>query len=166
MILFHPSPYISINKGWPRGVSCWTWEQLECGRAWQATTRCATSISCESQQKPSGKYISCEWKVYIVWVANKTPLESFIYIAYCQVLGGGKPYQVAAAACPLLKGVFQKCNNNETYNREVLMVYMKTRSLGALRTPTSRWRPFGPLDFVLRCRSSRSRSRSSRNWGF
>ena len=25
-----------------------------------------------------------------------------------------------------------------------------TRSLGALRAPTSRWRPFGPLDFVLR----------------
>ena len=26
----------------------------------------------------------------------------------------------------------------------------KTRSLGALRPPTSTWRPFGPLDFVLR----------------
>ena len=25
-----------------------------------------------------------------------------------------------------------------------------TRTLGALRAPTSRWRPFGPLDFVLR----------------
>ena len=25
-----------------------------------------------------------------------------------------------------------------------------TRSLGALWAPTSRWRPFGPLDFVLR----------------
>ena len=25
-----------------------------------------------------------------------------------------------------------------------------TRSLGALRVPTSSWRPFGPLDFVLR----------------
>ena len=25
-----------------------------------------------------------------------------------------------------------------------------TRSLGALRAPTSSWRPFGPLDFVLR----------------
>ena len=27
--------------------------------------------------------------------------------------------------------------------------YLITRSLGALRAPTSRWRPFGPLDFVL-----------------
>ena len=27
---------------------------------------------------------------------------------------------------------------------------MTTRSLGALRAPTSSWRPFGPLDFVLR----------------
>ena len=27
---------------------------------------------------------------------------------------------------------------------------IKHRSLGALRAPTSRWRPFGPLDFVLR----------------
>ena len=26
----------------------------------------------------------------------------------------------------------------------------KTRSLGALRASTSSWRPFGPLDFVLR----------------
>ena len=25
-----------------------------------------------------------------------------------------------------------------------------TRSLGALRAPTSSWRPFGPIDFVLR----------------
>ena len=28
--------------------------------------------------------------------------------------------------------------------------YSSTRSLGALRAPTSSWRPFGPLDFVLR----------------
>ena len=27
---------------------------------------------------------------------------------------------------------------------------LPTRSLGALRAPTSSWRPFGPLDFVLR----------------
>ena len=27
--------------------------------------------------------------------------------------------------------------------------YNFTRSLGALRAPTSSWRPFGPLDFVL-----------------
>ena len=27
---------------------------------------------------------------------------------------------------------------------------LDTRSLGALRAPTSRWRPFGPIDFVLR----------------
>ena len=30
------------------------------------------------------------------------------------------------------------------------LYYMETRSLGALRAPTSSWRPFGPLDFVLR----------------
>ena len=28
--------------------------------------------------------------------------------------------------------------------------YDMTRSLGALRAPASSWRPFGPLDFVLR----------------
>ena len=28
--------------------------------------------------------------------------------------------------------------------------YLLTRSLGALRAPTSSWSPFGPLDFVLR----------------
>ena len=28
-------------------------------------------------------------------------------------------------------------------------LYKNTRSLGALRAPTSSWRPFGPLDFVL-----------------
>ena len=28
--------------------------------------------------------------------------------------------------------------------------YLPTRSVGALRVPTSSWRPFGPLDFVLR----------------
>ena len=31
-----------------------------------------------------------------------------------------------------------------------VMTILLTRSLGALRAPTSRWRPFGPLDFVLR----------------
>ena len=29
-------------------------------------------------------------------------------------------------------------------------LYCRTRSLGALRAPTSSWGPFGPLDFVLR----------------
>ena len=33
---------------------------------------------------------------------------------------------------------------------QFLKVISETRSLGALRAPTSRWRPFGPLDFVLR----------------
>ena len=28
-------------------------------------------------------------------------------------------------------------------------ILFHTRSLGALRAPTSSWRPFGPLDFVL-----------------
>ena len=30
------------------------------------------------------------------------------------------------------------------------LLLFATRSLGALRAPTSSWRPFGPLDFVLR----------------
>ena len=30
------------------------------------------------------------------------------------------------------------------------MNYIKTRSLVALRAPTSSWRPLGPLEFVLR----------------
>ena len=39
--------------------------------------------------------------------------------------------------------------------KEILIVileaaYYATRCLGALRAPTSSWRPFGPLDFVLR----------------
>ena len=29
-------------------------------------------------------------------------------------------------------------------------IYSETRSLGALRAPTFSWRPFGPLDLVLR----------------
>ena len=33
---------------------------------------------------------------------------------------------------------------------DYLMIIMMTRSLGALRAPTSSWRPFGPLDFVFR----------------
>ena len=33
---------------------------------------------------------------------------------------------------------------------QVWLNYTNTRSLGALRAPTSSWRPFGPLDFVLR----------------
>ena len=31
--------------------------------------------------------------------------------------------------------------------------YTKTRSLGALRAPNSSWRPFGPLDFILRAQA-------------
>ena len=37
-----------------------------------------------------------------------------------------------------------------TFWSEGVEKYMQTRSLGALRAPTSSWRPFGPLDFVLR----------------
>ena len=31
----------------------------------------------------------------------------------------------------------------------IFKIITYTRSLGALRAPTSSWRPFGPLDFVL-----------------
>ena len=31
----------------------------------------------------------------------------------------------------------------------VFSIILMTRSVGALRAPTSSWRPFGPLDFVL-----------------
>ena len=34
--------------------------------------------------------------------------------------------------------------------RKVYSKYVDTRSVGALWAPTSSWRPFGPLDFVLR----------------
>ena len=36
------------------------------------------------------------------------------------------------------------------HQASALVSILSTRSLGALRAPTSRWRPFGPLDFVLR----------------
>ena len=32
----------------------------------------------------------------------------------------------------------------------LMSIIIRTRSLGALRAPTSSWRPFGPLNFVLR----------------
>ena len=35
-------------------------------------------------------------------------------------------------------------------NTNLQQKLLNTRSLGALRAPTSSWRPFGPLDFVLR----------------
>ena len=35
-------------------------------------------------------------------------------------------------------------------NRNTGLEIFSYRSLGALRAPTSSWRPFGPLDFVLR----------------
>ena len=34
-------------------------------------------------------------------------------------------------------------------HQNVLFALSKTRSVGALRAPTSSWRPFEPLDFVL-----------------
>ena len=37
---------------------------------------------------------------------------------------------------------------NKYYKNNIYYIY--TRSLGALRPPTSSWRPFEPLDFVLR----------------
>ena len=39
--------------------------------------------------------------------------------------------------------------DDDDTNHEDDDIYI-TRSLGALRAPTSSWRPFGPLDFVLR----------------
>ena len=38
----------------------------------------------------------------------------------------------------------------EYWQRGILAWILSTRSLGALWAPTSSWRPFGPLDFVLR----------------
>ena len=35
-------------------------------------------------------------------------------------------------------------------SEQLCLFYVYTRSLGALRAPTSSWGPFGPLDFVLR----------------
>ena len=41
--------------------------------------------------------------------------------------------------------------NNAIFFKACLQLdYVETRSLGGLRAPTSSWRPFGPLDFVLR----------------
>ena len=41
--------------------------------------------------------------------------------------------------------------NDSGFNVTIFDVTIfNTRSLGALRAPTSSWRPFGPLDFVLR----------------
>ena len=37
------------------------------------------------------------------------------------------------------------------WTNSFLREYIITRSLGAPSGPTSSWRPFGPLDFVLRC---------------
>ena len=39
---------------------------------------------------------------------------------------------------------------NESIVSACCQEILGTRSLGALRVPTSSWRPFGPLDFVLR----------------
>ena len=51
---------------------------------------------------------------------------------------------VSFKLCPL-----DKVDTRNTL-RSPLWVVFCTRSLGALWAPTSSWRPFGPLDFVLR----------------
>ena len=47
---------------------------------------------------------------------------------------------------PAVTYLSSKCRTN--YSAEI--DYSNTRSLGAPRAPTSSWRPYGPLDFVLR----------------
>ena len=41
-------------------------------------------------------------------------------------------------------------DQNEQYHTPLHSEIWVTRSLGAFRAPTSSWRPFGPLDFILR----------------
>ena len=43
-------------------------------------------------------------------------------------------------------------DQNKMFHRvlQIKFIIYTTRSLGALRAPTSSWRPFGPLDFILR----------------
>ena len=38
----------------------------------------------------------------------------------------------------------------EKVQKDATVILYYTRSLGALWAPTSSWRPFGPLDFILR----------------
>ena len=66
------------------------------------------------QRKPSEKFYS-NWVRVRYLVAYLIPTRAIWKVkfncCYGQVLGGGKPYQVASAACPLHKGVFQKYNS-------------------------------------------------------
>ena len=81
----------------------------------------------------------------------------------------------------LFKGVKsmiqQSCRGKRNDKYEVFLMhilhYLNTRRLGALRAPTSSWRPFRPLDFVLRApralspvRRARLRSGPVKIWHF
>ena len=50
----------------------------------------------------------------------------------------------------LCRGICLHCKYIISIKLKTIPKYKKTRSLGALRAPTYSWRPFGPLDFVLR----------------
>ena len=60
----------------------------------------------------------------------------------CEAIILGRENQLPDDFVPGLTGQFSQSEHK--------VHYKMTRSLGALRAPTSSWRPFGSLDFVLR----------------
>ena len=82
--------------------------------------------------------------IHLYLQKKKSWLKGFVNNAHCAF------FTNTALHKPLL----QHTQNGPTYTiyicAHICQPIYYTRSLGALRAPTSSWRPFGPLDFVLR----------------
>ena len=102
----------------------------------------------KKKEKPPKMYLLSGWSMYsfLYWPGERTKRRWRL-----RRLRDYLVWKYYSRFLPYLQRAFRKVRqffdrNTETQERQILHY----RSLGALRAPTSSWRPFGPLDFVLR----------------
>ena len=109
-------------------------------------------IFCKSvvQIQIETKYNSIHWTIFSLNVLVLNVLVSFKYFRTTN-----KSY-LALFRLLSVPFLFLRKSQSKTglpvflHDWNICHLYIYTRSLGALRAPTSSWRPFGPLNYVLR----------------
>ena len=105
---------------------------------------------------------SCDLFPFLIYIKKESRPKLFLnlYISFSWgvILPGGHDRSIHLATIPARRSLHAYLYSpNPTvqiliisHNISKISNFSNTRSVGALRAPTSSWRPFGPLDFVLR----------------
>ena len=87
------------------------------------------------------------------WSLNMPSPYNYLHaLKYSRMNGDVKHQTQIVALCVYLACHHIVFTHTGSETETLCVLFVRTRSLGALRAPTSSWRPFGPLslDFVLR----------------